>query len=207
MVLSTSCIFSLRSSYTPDIESILALIDFTSASKLIVLQLFQSSSWRQNVIEILVFFDFISIFLSLIYDKKKVPFNTFSFGIKSICAEMHNFWKCQSQFEILPKQIHEMRSNLSSFDPFLELSQTISQCTRKKEIKKQKQPKWWQKLQIPGHASYSSFERCNLILLFRALLSTTINSQMVFKIEKVLKTFIGCRKFTNINQFFAQRKK
>ena len=49
---------------------------------------------------------------------------------------MHNFWKCQSQFEILPKQIHEMRSNLSSFDPFLELSQTISQCTRKKREKK-----------------------------------------------------------------------
>ena len=51
---------------------------------------------------------------------------------------MHNFWKCQSQFEILPKQIHEMRSNLSSFDPFLELSQTISQCTRKKREKKNK---------------------------------------------------------------------
>ena len=186
MVLSTSCIFSLRSSYTPDIESILALIDFTSASKLIVLQSVKSSCWRQNITEILGYFAFILIVLSLIYDKKKVPFNTFSFGIKSICAEMHNFWKCQSQFEILPKQIHEMRSNLSSFDLFLELSQTISQCTRKKREKKTKQPKWWQKLHlIPSHASYSSLERSNLILLFWALLSTTINSQIVFEIDKL----------------------
>ena len=112
------------------------------------------------------------------------------FGIKSICAELHNFWKCQSQFEILPKQIHEMRSNLSLFDPFLELSQTISRRTRKKEKKKTRTTKKTnetitKKLQLPGHASYSGLERSNLILLFRALLSTTINSQMVFEIDKL----------------------
>ena len=119
-----------------------------------------------------------------------------SFGIKSICAELHNFWKCQSQFGILPKQIHEMRSNLSSFDPFLEFSQTISRCTRKKEKKKTRTTKKTnetitKKLQLPGHASYSGLERSNLILLFRALLSTTIKWKMFFLNRQVFEQHLS----------------
>ena len=142
-----------------------------------------------------------------------------SFGLKIICAELHNFWKCQSWFEISPKQIHEMRSNLSSFDPFLELSQTISRCTREKERKKtnknNQKDKWnddkkntitrscqlqwpWAKQSHPFVQSFpvNHNQMANVFLIYK-FLNNIYRLQVIQKYKSIL-----CKNKRNSNKLF-----